>query len=91
MQTKDLESAVDIGVVDDDLASVGTANFDNRSFVINFEVTLFFADRPFAAEVERMLDADFALSRRVTIADLQRRPLYFRVAARVCRLLAPML
>jgi cardiolipin synthase len=80
-----------VTLVDDDLASVGTANFDNRSFVINFEVTLFFADRPFAAEVERMLDADFALSRRITAADLQRRPLYFRVAARICRLLAPLL
>ena len=78
-------------LVDDDLASVGTANFDNRSFVINFEVTLFFADRPFAAEVARMLEADFALSRRVRVADLQRRPLYFRVAARVSRLLAPLL
>jgi cardiolipin synthase len=78
-------------LVDDDLASVGTANFDNRSFVINFELTLFFADRPFAAEVERMLEADFALSRRVTAADVQRRPLYFRVGARLCRLLAPLL
>ena len=78
-------------LVDDDLAAVGTANFDNRSFVINFEMTLFFADVPFAAEVERMLDADFALSRRVTVADLQRRPLYFRVASRVSRLLAPLL
>ena len=78
-------------LVDDDLASVGTANFDNRSFVINFELTLFFADRAFAAEVERMLEADFALSRRVTAADVQRRPLYFRVGARLCRLLAPLL
>jgi cardiolipin synthase A/B len=78
-------------LVDDDLASVGTANFDNRSFVINFEVTLFFADRAFAAEVARMLEADFALSRRVSVADLQRRPLHFRVASRVSRLLAPLL
>jgi len=78
-------------LVDDDLASVGTANFDNRSFVINFELTLFFADRAFAAEVERMLEADFALSRRITAADVQGRPLYFRVGARLCRLLAPLL
>ncbi len=40
--------------VDDGIASVGTANFDNRSFRLNFEITAFVGDREFAAEIERM-------------------------------------
>ena len=38
-------------LVDDHFAAIGTANFDNRSFRLNFELTLAVADRQFAAEV----------------------------------------
>lgn len=38
-----------------DYATVGTANFDNRSFRLNFEITIAAADTDFAAEVGRML------------------------------------
>ena len=37
-------------LVDDDLAAVGTANFDNRSIRLNFELMLVFADKSFAAD-----------------------------------------
>ncbi len=30
--------------MDDRIASVGSVNFDNRSFAINFEITLWFTD-----------------------------------------------
>ena len=46
-------------LVDDDLAGVGTANLDNRSLRLNFEITLAFADRNFAKEMETMLEEDF--------------------------------
>ena len=32
-------------LVDDKIAGVGTVNFDNRSFRINFEITLWFTAR----------------------------------------------
>jgi hypothetical protein len=38
-------------LIDDDLASVGTANLDNRSLNLNFEQTVFVADKTFAAKV----------------------------------------
>ena len=57
-------------LVDDDLAAVGTANFDNRSIRLNFELMLVFADKPFAAEVCRMLEKDFAECRLATAAEL---------------------
>ncbi|MEM8884268.1 MAG: cardiolipin synthase, partial [Planctomycetota bacterium] len=46
-------------LIDDDVASVGTANFDNRSFRLNFELMALINDEKFAGEVEAMLLADF--------------------------------
>jgi len=78
-------------LVDDDLAAVGTANLDNRSFRLNFEFTALVADRSFAVQVAEMLRADFACCRRVAADELESRPLAVRVAARAARLLAPVL
>ena len=57
-------------LVDDDLAAVGTANFDNRSIRLNFELMLVFADKSFAAAVCDMLENDFADCRQATAEDL---------------------
>ena len=46
-------------LIDDDFSTVGTANFDNRSFRLNFEVTALIADSGFAAEMEAMFERDF--------------------------------
>jgi cardiolipin synthase A/B len=76
-------------LIDDDLAAVGTANLDNRSMRLNFELTLLFADRRFAAEVANMFETDFAKCERATPGDLGRRSVAFRVAVRISRLLSP--
>lgn len=78
-------------LVDDDLALVGTANCDNRSFRINFEITVVIADHDFAAGVDRMLEIDFGHARRSTLADYRDQPLPFRMACRAARLFAPIL
>lgn len=78
-------------LVDDDYAAVGTANFDNRSFRLNFEVTLLAHDAAFCADVEAMLTADLARSTRLTEADLEAHTLPFRLAVQGTRLLAPVL
>ena len=51
-------------LVDDEIAVVGTANLDNRSLRLNFEVMLLAVDELFAAEVATMLENDFARSRK---------------------------
>jgi cardiolipin synthase len=76
-------------VVDDDLAAVGTANFDNRSIRLNFELMLVFADKSFAAAVAEMLENDFAGCKQVTADELATRPFLFRFAVRLARLTAP--
>lgn len=78
-------------LVDDALVSISSANLDNRSLHINFEITALIADRPFAAEVERMLINDFAQSDLFSIAAYQRKPYWFRLASRAAHLAAPLL
>jgi cardiolipin synthase len=78
-------------LVDDDLAAIGTANFDNRSIRLNFEIMLVFADRGFASEMEKMLTRDFDECRQTTSADFARRPFWFHFAVRFARLFAPVL
>ena len=76
-------------LVDDEFAAVGTANLDNRSFRLNFEITIALADALFAAEVRTMLDEDFANCRLVKSEDLTNRSFWFRLAVSVSRLMAP--
>jgi len=76
-------------LIDERLAAVGTANLDNRSFRLNFEITVFSTDSKFVAEVEAMLVADFARSREAQMADFTSKPFLFRAACRAARLLAP--
>ena len=78
-------------VVDDDFAAVGTANFDNRSFRLNFEMTVLFCDKGFAGEVAEMLERDFEKSTPITRADLEAKPWWFPSAVQATRLLAPVL
>lgn len=78
-------------LVDDDVAAVGTVNLDNRSLRLNFEVTALVVDSGFATEVERMLEADFAGSRRMLLAEIGEKSLWSRVASRAAYLTAPIL
>ena len=78
-------------LVDDDVASVGTANLDNRSLYLNFEVTALVVDKCFAAQVSEMLEEDFTHSRKVSSADLYSRGWLFRWAVRLARLFDPVL
>jgi cardiolipin synthase len=78
-------------LVDDDFAAVGTANFDNRSTRLNFELMLLFADEPFAGQVAKMLEDDFANCRLDTAEAFAARGFWFHLAVRVARLMAPLL
>jgi cardiolipin synthase len=50
-------------VVDDTVAIVGTANLDNRSFRLNFEVAAAFYDKPTLARLVKRFEEDRAASR----------------------------
>jgi len=78
-------------LIDDDFAAVGTANFDNRSFRLNFEMTVLFADREFAQQVETMFESDLALSRELEPFDLESKSAWFQFKVRYANLFAQIL
>ena len=78
-------------LVDDDFASVGTANFDNRSFRLNFEVTALIVDRNFADEIKDKFEQDFADSILINPDKFEKKPFWWRFGVRLSRLAAPVL
>jgi cardiolipin synthase A/B len=66
-------------IVDGVLVTVGSANFDNRSFAINDEVTLNILDRAVGAENLRIFEADLKRSVPLTQAEFEARPIHIRV------------
>jgi cardiolipin synthase A/B len=61
-------------IVDGLLTSVGSTNFDNRSFRLNDEATLNIVDKAFAAVQTATFEADLARAHRVSHAQWQARP-----------------
>ena len=61
-------------IVDGLLTSVGSTNFDNRSFRLNDEATLNIVDKAFASAQTTAFEADLAQARRVSYAEWQARP-----------------
>jgi len=76
-------------LIDDSVASIGTANFDNRSFRLNFEITAAISDPAFAIEVEQMFEHDFSHSRLMEEGEYDRKPWWFRLGVRLARLTSP--
>lgn len=78
-------------LVDDCFSSVGTANLDNRSMRLNFEVSAVVLDKSFAKSVESMFEMDWENCREIGGADYLNRPAYFRLGVKLARLGSPVL
>jgi len=78
-------------LINEDAASVGSANLDNRSLRLNFEITVLTVDKRFAASVESMLKEDFAQSLPVTREEYEKASAVRRLIMNVARLFAPIL
>jgi cardiolipin synthase len=61
-------------VVDEFLVSVGSTNFDSRSFKLNDEANLNIYDREFARQQSAIFEADIAKSDRITLEKWLHRP-----------------
>lgn len=73
-------------VVDDVLVTVGSANFDNRSFSINDEVTLNILDREVAKKHLQIFARDLSQSKPLTREEFEARPFYVKMADKFCGL-----
>jgi cardiolipin synthase len=78
-------------VLTDRIAAVGTANLDNRSIRINFEITALIEDKAFTDAVGEMLVLDFTRADELPRHWFRRQRWSARLAARAARLLSPIL
>jgi cardiolipin synthase A/B len=69
-------------IIDGAAVSVGSTNFDNRSFRLNDEASVNLFDPAFAARATAVFEADIARSQRVTLEQWERRPWRERLAER---------
>lgn len=78
-------------IVDDSMTSVGSTNFDFRSFEHNFEANVFVYSREFNARMSAIFAADQQQCRRIVPSEWRNRPRLRRVTESLLRLLAPVL
>ncbi len=78
-------------IVDGVLVSVGSTNFDNRSFRLNDEATLNVFDAAFAQRQTAIFEADLAKAQRVTHAQWLQRPRTERLMEHVASLIGDQL
>jgi len=76
-------------VVDEYLVSVGSTNFDSRSFKLNDEANLNIYDRDFARQQREIFDSDVEKSKRITLDEWRRRPLLEKLLDRTVALFDP--
>jgi cardiolipin synthase A/B len=74
-------------VVDELVASVGSTNFDIRSFRLNDEANLNVLHRGLAQQQRQVFDADWRKARKVSLQAWQNRPLLERAQERWASLL----
>src|SRR5690606_6066902 len=78
-------------LVDQQISAIGSANLDNRSFRLNFEISLLTFDAEFTNQVAAMLEDDFSRSRELVNADRRNLHRLQQLGMRVARLISPIL
>lgn len=78
-------------LIDNKIASVGTANFDIRSFKLNFEVCAFIYDRTIAQQLTTIFEEDQTHSQLLTPALIAKQGHWLRFKQYFSRLLSPIL
>jgi cardiolipin synthase len=78
-------------LVDNEISAIGSANLDNRSFRLNFELMLLTVDSEFASEVEHMLNDDFSLAHEISIQESRETHHLQQLGMRIARLISPIL
>jgi cardiolipin synthase len=78
-------------IVDYELASIGTANMDMRSFHLNFEVNAFLFRTGSTQKLVNEYIKDIEHSKVISFDEFSKRPFYKKVFESTARLLSPML
>lgn len=78
-------------IVDDEIATIGSTNFDIRSFDINHEVSAILYNGEAVQKLVTDFTNDLQKSKRITENDLLKRSLWQKIKGRICGLFAPLL
>ena len=78
-------------IVDGKIGLIGSANLDRRSFELNFENNILFADTSFAAAVRERQEQYLAASDRITADDVARYGFFRRIVQNLLATMSPVL
>ncbi|MCZ9311362.1 cardiolipin synthase [Weissella koreensis] len=77
--------------IDGRISSIGSANMDIRSFILNFEANAFMYDRNLAKQLENIYHADILESTKLDLAYFEHQSVWKKALQRMSRLLGPIL
>jgi cardiolipin synthase len=77
-------------IIDQMLASVGTANMDMRSFFSNFELNALLFDRVVIDRLQKDFGRDLEHSREIVLEEFVRRPKWQKMQEMLSRMLSPL-
>lgn len=78
-------------VIDDEICSVGTSNFDIRSFTLNFEVNSFIYDSIISGRLGEIFHQDLMDCKEITLEDYENRGYKIKFKESISRLVGPIL
>ncbi|QWQ38556.1 cardiolipin synthase [Gemella sp. zg-570] len=78
-------------IIDDEVTSVGSANFDNRSFRLNFEINSFIFDKKTTKEFKNLFLQDMEKSKLLTKEKYKNRSIAIKMKEAIAQLISPIL
>ena len=78
-------------IIDDEFSTIGSTNFDFRSFDHNFEINAFMYSTETATQMKKIFISDMQQCRRITLNRWKRRPMTTKVIESFVRLMSPIL
>lgn len=78
-------------IADGEVATVGTANMDMRSFHLNFEVNLLLVQSDSVRKVVKDFERDLLSTRRIVLTEFMKKKVVLRFMESAARLLSPLL
>ncbi|MDY0343939.1 MAG: cardiolipin synthase [Lentimicrobium sp.] len=78
-------------VCDQMVAIVGTANLDNRSFDLNFEINAIIFDEEIAGKLRSIFEKDLSHSTQIILKEWEERPFYKKFVERVLHLFSSLM
>lgn len=78
-------------ICDDDISTIGTCNFDNRSFNINYEINTIFYDKNINAELKTQFYKDLKECTQLTLNNLKKDRFFGKIRNSIFKLIGPLL